>query len=60
MNATILNPIPRSRWDTDRTRRLFARLRNRQLQTALAGDIDASVRYADRAMRVRRSACPER
>lgn len=57
MNASTLIPPPRTRWTTDRTRRLFARLRHRQLQTALAGDIDASARYAGRATRVRRNAC---
>lgn len=57
MNATTLIPSPRTRWNEDRTRALFARVRHRQLQTALAGDMHASARYADRARRVRRSAC---
>jgi len=62
MNAASLisSPHTPSRWNADRTRELFARLRHRQLRSAMAGDIDASARYAARATRVRHSACPGR
>lgn len=58
MTATM-TPIT-DRWTRDRVRRLFARVRHKQLEAALAGDVRASARYADRAMRIRRAACQVR
>ncbi len=49
-----------SRWTPHRVRVLLARIRHRQLQTALAGDVIRSARYADRARRVRLLACQAR
>lgn len=44
---TLRNP------SEDRIKTLLARLRTRQLDRALHGDVGASARYADRASRVR-------
>ena len=46
----------------DRVKTLLARLRTRQLDRALHGDVGASARYAQRATRVRqnRKAAPAR
>jgi len=47
-----------SRWTLERIQGLFARVRNKQLQFALAGDVRNSERYALRARRIRAAGCP--
>lgn len=44
---------PKSKWGHARIERLLARVRGKQLETALRGRVDQSFRYAQRAMRVR-------
>lgn len=43
------NPTHQDQQQLDRAQRLLARVRHRQLETARAGDVAASARYAQRA-----------
>lgn len=56
--TATLNEPTRSVSHKQRAKTLFARLRHKQLLSAMSGRVAESAVYAQRALRVRRAVCP--